>query len=328
MKFQRRDVLKGSAAGLLSVPFPLRTSAVSEPDFDHIGQEALDGLGRLLEALANIAGNPKEALVASANEIGPVYEPVDSQLDDYGLPRIHNIGETHALSEVGYEAFKKTLNVCREYFGLKVPWLNIIGAFGKWSSIGGILMGASAVGQAAYKLHKVNTFQGVAPAKIQGELYEDYVLSIVGLIIEMAFIWVPISFRPAWRGTRFVANRTLLRVRRYLPGKVGNALIAISMSIIHWVQRGVIDYTLTSLASVADIVQNLGNIVERQTQDIRRDCTLNIEDSLGSFHLLDVDLQVLTDAFSRLIEETSIALESLLQLFGEETIRTLDLLSE
>lgn len=66
--------------------------------------------------------------------------------------------------------------------------------------------------------------------EVKDEKYETFGYALLAFAIEVGFFCYGTPYRMAWRGTRFVSNRTLLRVGEHLDNK----LIALVMSEIHW----------------------------------------------------------------------------------------------
>ncbi|WP_353634735.1 hypothetical protein ABSL23_03585 [Halobacterium sp. NMX12-1] len=88
-------------------------------------------------------------------------------------------------------------------------------------------------------LGSYNTFYHAAKkldeAKTQNEdvppqRYDEFGFATIAFCIEVGLFYIGAPYRMAWRGTRFISNRTLLRAGRY----VDNRLIALIMSEIHY----------------------------------------------------------------------------------------------
>jgi hypothetical protein len=64
---------------------------------------------------------------------------------------------------------------------------------------------------------------------VDGEKFENFGYSLAAFALEVGLWWFGAPFKMAWKGTRFVSNRTLLRALNYLD----NRLVALVMSEIH-----------------------------------------------------------------------------------------------
>ncbi|WP_411967747.1 hypothetical protein [Haloferax sp. YSSS75] len=83
--------------------------------------------------------------------------------------------------------------------------------------------------------------------------FEEFAYALAAFALEVGLWWFGAPYKMAWRGTRFVSNRTLLRASRYLD----NRLIALLMSEVHWKIREKV-YDEVS----ADNLQSIGGEVE------------------------------------------------------------------
>jgi hypothetical protein len=89
------------------------------------------------------------------------------------------------------------------------------------------------------------------------EPYDQFAYAILAFCLEVGLFYIGTPYRMAWRGTRFVSNRTVLRAGRY----VDNRLIALIMSEIHWQIRSHIyeDINRDNIGSTIQYIQFLGD---------------------------------------------------------------------
>jgi hypothetical protein len=316
MNFRRRDFLQYSIAGVASAPMATSVSGAAS-DFESVGEELFPQLGGIVQNLASAADNPRQPLLDSANEIGERYEPAAEVLT---AKRVHQLEGVSVASQPVGEVFMKILTVCRDYFGFTIDRARYARYLFDLTSIGGILTSVAAIGEAAYKLYDANTVRGISRSNLNGELFLDYVSAVLGLAIELVLIWAPFSYKPAWRGTRFIANRTLLRLRRFSTSRIADAGIAIAMSLIHWVQRELIESGLSSLPDSISLIDNVRTLVTERADEIKFDCTINIDTGAlpADVPLLQVDTEALREGMQTLLENGGVALEQLFALFGNE----------
>lgn len=82
-------------------------------------------------------------------------------------------------------------------------------------------------------------------------LIEEFYISLLLLLTELALLPVAVGYRPAFMGTRYVANYGLVRVRHV----VGLRIYSVLLSIVHWALRGTIggaiSYTVDKSSKLA-----------------------------------------------------------------------------
>lgn len=81
------------------------------------------------------------------------------------------------------------------------------------------------------------------------ETIERFLIAVVAFGLEVALWYVGAPFRMAWRGTRFIANRTFLRLAKHGC----RACVAFAMSELHWAIRGTA-YNLDEIATEKEYV--------------------------------------------------------------------------
>lgn len=87
---------------------------------------------------------------------------------------------------------------------------------------------------------------------------ERFLIAVVAFGLEVALWYVGAPFRMAWRGTRFIANRTFLRLAKHGC----RACVAFAMSEIHWAIRGTA-YNLDEIATEKEyVLQKLSELYE------------------------------------------------------------------
>jgi hypothetical protein len=89
-------------------------------------------------------------------------------------------------------------------------------------------------------------------SSVDEEKFENFVYSMAAFCLEIGLWAVGAPYKMAWRGTRFVSNRTLLRAINYLD----NRLVGLLMSEIHWKIREEI-YESVSAENIGATVEEL-----------------------------------------------------------------------
>lgn len=88
------------------------------------------------------------------------------------------------------------------------------------------------------------------------ETIEHFLIAVVAFGIEVCLWYVGAPFKMAWRGTRFVANRTFLRLAKHGC----RTCVALAMSEIHWAIRGSV-YSVDEIATEREyIVQKIAEL--------------------------------------------------------------------
>lgn len=106
--------------------------------------------------------------------------------------------------------------------------------------------------------------------EVEPDEYEQFAFALLAFTIEIGLFQFGAPYKMAWRGTRFVSNRTLLRLGRHVDSK----LIALAMSELHWKIREtiyeevnkenlsssleLITYLLSELSSLEDFAEQEG----------------------------------------------------------------------
>lgn len=114
------------------------------------------------------------------------------------------------------------------------------------SSLAGVIFAAESLVKASTQL--VEQHQA-ANQSVTHESEREFWIALALLIVECALFQLPIKFRTAWRGTRYLNNRLLWRLR-----KISKPLYRIILSEIH---MGIQDLTSAVLKTVTDDFINL-----------------------------------------------------------------------
>jgi hypothetical protein len=290
----RREFL--SAAGAYATaPHLFDTGAQIDFDQEVAGPEILDRLTSWIGKLAALGiDGTRQGLVESANAIAPVYQ----KANDLHLDHLEAVDNPKTVFVNAYETVQSILETLNTRLNLDIPWVRIGAGFGRATSIGGILISLAAIGNAAVPLSRANTKQGLDPENIAMEAYRDYVFAVLGLGIELAFVAVPFSYRFAWRGTRYIATRTLFRVRKFLP-KYRDRITALTMIMLHWAQRLGVELLLANLQLATDVAA----AGVEELQRLGRDFTLGDVSEFESGALWDVDQEGLRAEMAQLVKE-------------------------
>ncbi|MBX0325178.1 hypothetical protein EGH21_19315 [Halomicroarcula sp. F13] len=226
----RRDFMSAMGVGI-STPFARSAKTNSPPEW--VGDEILNRILRLASTLADegIQGT-MQTFVDLANEIAPIYLE-HSDLFPHNLTAL---SDTQAVLENNYQAIKSIFETLDKSLNLRIA-SRPIAMLSYASKIGGILLSLGTIGNTAVPLHRANTKQGLKPSKIDSQKHQKFGFAILGLLIELSLFYVPFNYRFAWRGTRYLSNRVLYRVQRYLPGNAGQLVHTVLMILSHWFQR-------------------------------------------------------------------------------------------
>lgn len=314
---QRRTFLSLTGSSFLA-PVSTQAAATPEFDWDAIGEEALS---RAVQWMVQIADRgiegAQQALVEAANAIAPTYrETADIQLQSLGVS-----SDWTAVYVNSYRAITSITQTLDTQLGLEVPWPRFMGGLGKASSIGGILLALGAIGEAAVPLHLANTRQGLSPTNIETDKFVDFVFALLSLAIEIAFFAVPVSYRFAWRGTRYISTRTLFRVRKYLPNAYRDGLTALAMIILHWSQRLGVELVFANLQIGAETIAGGHQWLQRLNASVRIDDQFEPV-AVPPASIWDADEAALQDAMLALAQEypvvTQLADDAFKQLLNSE----------
>lgn len=129
----------------------------------------------------------------------------------------------------------KMIDVFDASLGINLPNYSLLAIWYKGATLttfGGLLGAVRAVGETALAL---STASEESQTPVSDQLHLDFTTACLAFLVELVFIYVPVNFSVAWRGTRWASNRVLYRLRT-LPA--GNRLLALTMSTLHWILRG------------------------------------------------------------------------------------------
>lgn len=111
---------------------------------------------------------------------------------------------------------------------------------------------------------------------------KEFIFAALAFGMEIAIWTIGAPYKMAWRGTRFIANRTFLRYARH--GCSG--CIALAMSELHWAIRGAVYGDVVTESNVEFVwnqIQELKQDAEEWNYDVELDYTYSeIEDLVGS----------------------------------------------
>lgn len=174
-----------------------------------------------------------ELIHAALSSVGEAKELV--RRTQFGVQILQNHDVGNYLDEAWVGMFKNRLEVVTRFLPLV-------------SSFNNLYASASTLDVAAKKATRL--------AKVHEGKYEEFAYSIATFALEVGLWWFGAPYKMAWRGTRFVSNRTLLRAVNYLD----NRLVALLMSEIHWKIRQKI-YTEISADSLDAAATQISYIV-------------------------------------------------------------------
>lgn len=121
---------------------------------------------------------------------------------------------------------------------------------------------------------------------VSDEVFEDFTYSIATFALELGLWTVGTPYKMAWVGTRFISNRTLLRMLHYLD----NRLVALLMSEIHWKIREAI-YANISANHIEATAEEVTYILGKFDELAQFAVAQSVKTSSGSY-LHEVDLAI------------------------------------
>lgn len=163
------------------------------------------------------------------------------------------------VSSTEMELFFSILGNVENMYGIDIPREHILAA----SRYGFLLKSLVAASLNFYLACKDVTESEV----LTPEMKRNFYTSLLILLIEVILVKYPFDYRIAWKGTRFIHNKFLVRVRSIL----GTEGISVVMKVLHWLGiRGVISegYQPNSIDSIIDFVVNHGPAVYDRTVSV------------------------------------------------------------
>jgi hypothetical protein len=155
----------------------------------------------------------------------------------------------------------KLTEVVSDAYGVQLPNLWIISAAGglaELSGVGSVLVAAKNVGETAVEIDE----RVAADEQIEQSLYDEFYLASLLLAVNLVLWQTAVSYRLAWRTTRYANNRLLFRLRRV---QGGNLVLAVVMSLFHWsVRQGFED----AVTSIGDLVNFADDVVSELTERV------------------------------------------------------------
>lgn len=121
------------------------------------------------------------------------------------------------------------------------------------------------------------------------ETIERFLYASLAFGIEVALWYYGAPFKMAWRGTRFIANRTFLRLARHGC----RSCVAFAMSEIHWALRGTV-YNLDEMATEEEFI--LHKLV--QLQHFANDIGYHVE-----IQMSEAEVEKYLDSASEKVDE-------------------------
>ncbi|WP_226021928.1 hypothetical protein [Halomicrobium salinisoli] len=144
--------------------------------------------------------------------------------------------------------------------------------------------GFNNVYKAAKELHEADA----PPSEISQSTYDQFKFALLAFGLEVGLFYVGAPYKMAWTGTRFISNRTVLRLGRWVDYR----MIALVMSEIHVTIRAAVYAEINddNLESTWEYAQTLKTTVEEfkqwaQEQDIKT------EDGRSYLETVDLELQ-------------------------------------
>lgn len=218
---RRRGFLQ-KTAGASVAPFVIGSAAATQSD-----AETTVDFGKLVtiafEELPSEQAELESALMGLAETISTEFDSIDwetvkdlhSTLNDtnttvrrleFLIEILHNHDLASYLDEAWVAGFRNNINTVTRY-------LPILGSYNNFY-------------HAAEKLNEA----GNRNETVAAEKYDRFGFATIAFCVEVGLFYVGAPYRMAWRGTRFISNRTLLRAGRY----VDNRLIGLVMSELHY----------------------------------------------------------------------------------------------
>ena len=185
----------------------------------------------------------KKRSVQLADRLAAVHDEMEATgLGD--LDQVQDVGQ--ALGQIDtttLHRLRKTTEIVEEDLNVDIGHSKLARAAAtgsKLTSIGAfivaghnLLINANALDEAHERVGSVQ--------KIKDRRFHDFYRAICIFIAEGFFLATPFNFKFAWRGTRYLNNRVLYRLREFAPD-----LHRLFLSEIHYVIRGIVPAALRS----------------------------------------------------------------------------------
>lgn len=230
-----------------------------------------DGTSELRNVLADLAGLLRENLAPfTPDAIGEAIQSVSKASSaarrlKYGIEILHNNDIAQYLDDAWVVAFRNKIGVITRF-------LPLVGSF---NNLYGHARTLDKAVQNNWILSDVNE-----------EKFELFGYSLAAFCLEVGLWYVGAPYKMAWKGTRFVSNRTLLRGINYLDNRV----VALLMSEIHWKIRETL-YESINADNVDATVEELSYYMSRfdGLQHAARDYELRNE---SASYIQEVDVSI------------------------------------
>lgn len=144
--------------------------------------------------------------------------------------------------------------------------------------------GFNNVYKAAKQLHEAQA----APSEISQSTYDQFKFALLAFGLEVALYYVGAPYKMAWTGTRFISNRTILRLGRWVDYRI----IALLMSEIHFTIRGAVYTQINNdnIESVLNYAQTLSKTIGEFRQ-WAEDQNIKTDDGRSYLETIDLELQ-------------------------------------
>lgn len=126
------------------------------------------------------------------------------------------------------------------------------------------------------------------------EIRENFYYSLLVLLVEVVLVKYPFDYWIAWRGTRFIHNQFLVRIRSIL----GNRGIAVVMKLIHWsLIRRQVDFEFATDFYTASVEFVLAGGNGQEIYDRAEDALEGVDEEfeLGRMEAYNIDMEVEID---------------------------------
>ena len=121
--------------------------------------------------------------------------------------------------------------------------------------------------------HAAKTLDKAAdqPPEPPTKQYDTFAFALIAFCLEVGLFYISAPYKMAWKGTRFVSNRTLLRTGRW----VDNRIIGFAMSELHWkIRSGLYEHiNKNSIGSVFEYSKSLADRVKELEQFAKAEVT-------------------------------------------------------
>lgn len=229
---QRREFLgAGTALPAIAIETQARSDALFDPT--ELGKQQL---GEFVQALPTEQTERRQTVRDAADRIASWYT---TPVDDLGVPRrylqtIVNGGKT---SFTWVRRVRKFYDVWEAGFGVSLPNLPVYRAY--WfglniSSVGNVLLAVRNLAEISLDITQTVTEE--AASAVTDEQYRRFYIAAALVAVETVFsFYFPVDYKLAWKGTRYVNNRLLVRLR----STFGLRLYTYALSEIHFAIRGI-----------------------------------------------------------------------------------------